>query len=68
MPDLLVSEVPEALHEALTQWLDEHPGWDMNRVATASLALLLMQQGDEAAARIYLDTLFEEAPDDLERI
>ncbi|MEA5577392.1 DUF2811 domain-containing protein [Anabaena sp. UHCC 0451] len=54
--------VPEALHESLNNYLETHPDWDQNRVLTAALSLFLLQNGesDRHAARIYLETLFNQ--------
>ena len=56
----IFTEIPEALHESLKNYLDTHPDWDQNRVLTAALSLFLLQNGesDRRAARVYLETLF----------
>ena len=58
----LLTEIPEALHESLKDFLDTHPAWDQDRMYTAALSLFLLQngrrEGDRTPARIYLDTLF----------
>lgn len=61
-------EIPEILHEAIANFVANRDGWDENRLATASLALFLLQNASPAdqidktfqryASRIYLDTLF----------
>jgi predicted TPR repeat methyltransferase len=58
----LLTEIPESLHTALAQYLEEHPDWDHDRVLTAALSLFLMQNGKchEGASRVYLATLFQE--------
>lgn len=65
----LLVEIPEVLHEALTNYLELRPDWDQDRVLTAALSLFLLQNrsGDAAietgfqrqASRIYLDSLFK---------
>lgn len=65
----LLIEVPEALHEALANYLELRPDWDQDRVFTAALSLFLLQnRGTDSApdkvhqrqaSRIYLDTLFK---------
>lgn len=57
----LYAELPEELHEALTVYLDSHPGWTQNRVFCAALSLFLMQNGqcDRSINRIYLDSVFD---------
>ena len=59
----LLTEIPEPLHYSLTQYLEEHPDWDHDRVLTAALSLFLMQNGasNPGASRVYLDTLFQES-------
>lgn len=56
----ILSEIPEELHTALTQYLETHPDWDQDRVFAAALSLFLLQNGecDRRAARVYLDALF----------
>ncbi|MGD1939876.1 MAG: DUF2811 domain-containing protein [Leptolyngbyaceae cyanobacterium] len=66
VPGLLVGEIPEELHDALQGWLDQHPDWDMDRVAAAALGLLVMQNGDQAAGRIYIDAMFQEKKADVD--
>lgn len=60
VPELLMTEIPEDLNDALEGWLEAHPDWDLARATTAALALFLMQGGDAAAKRAYLDTHFGE--------
>lgn len=62
----LFVEIPEALHETLTTFLDTRPDWDQDRVFSAALALFLLQnrpanerQNDRATSRIYLDSIFK---------
>jgi hypothetical protein len=61
-------EIPELLHESLTNYLEMRPDWDQDRVFTAALSLFLLQNRAESApdrlhhrqaSRIYLDTLFK---------
>lgn len=40
----VINEIPETLHSALAVFLDNHPLWDADRVASAALALFLAQQ------------------------
>ncbi len=56
------TEIPETLHESLQKYIETHPDWDQNRVLTAALSLFLLQNGDSDryAARIYLETLFQQ--------
>ncbi|MEM7725345.1 MAG: DUF2811 domain-containing protein [Cyanobacteria bacterium P01_A01_bin.45] len=56
----IFTEIPEALHESLKNYLEKHPDWDKDRVLTAALSLFLLQNGDgdRHAARVYLETLF----------
>jgi hypothetical protein len=65
----LLIEVPEVLHDALSNYLELRPDWDQDRVFTAALSLFLLQnRGSDVApegshqrqaSRIYLDTLFK---------
>jgi hypothetical protein len=56
-------EVPEALYEAMQDYLDTHPAWSQHRVCCAALSLFLMQNGvsDRNINRLYLDTVFDYA-------
>lgn len=65
----ILAEIPEALHQSLKNYLDNHPSWDQDRVFAAALSLFLLQdegsrtqqssQFYQACARIYLETLFQ---------
>ncbi len=57
----ILAEIPEELHNTLRGYLSSHPDWDQDRVFTAALSLFLLQNGDtdRAAARIYLNSLFQ---------
>lgn len=59
----MLSEIPEDLHNSLTDFLETHPDWDQDRVFSAAVSLFLLQNGrkDKATSRIYLDTLFDMA-------
>jgi Protein of unknown function (DUF2811) len=59
----LLTEIPAPLHYSLTQYLEDHPDWDHDRVLTAALSLFLMQNGafNQGPSRVYLDTLFQES-------
>ncbi|MBD2329266.1 DUF2811 domain-containing protein [Alkalinema sp. FACHB-956] len=58
----LFAELPEPLHKALAQYVETHPNWDQDRTIVAALSLFLMQNSqDQAAARVYLETLFGQA-------
>ncbi len=64
----ILAEIPEALHESLSLYLETHPDWDLDRVFTAALSLFLLQNGEgntkeaslsyRRAAQVYLETLF----------
>ena len=58
----IVAEIPEELHEALKDYLEVHPDWDLNRVFAASLSLFLLQNGesDRRVSRVYLSALFRQ--------
>ncbi len=65
----ILAEIPEALHESLTGYLETHPDWDQDRLFAAALSLFLLQNSHNGtpeawrcyhnAARVYLETLFE---------
>ncbi|MCL2927597.1 MAG: DUF2811 domain-containing protein [Trichodesmium sp. MAG_R01] len=65
----ILAEIPEALHESLKIYLENHSDWDQDRVFSAALSLFLLQNGDSVtpetspyyrqAARVYLETLFQ---------
>ena len=39
----LMAELPETLHEELTQYVERHPDWDQDRAIAAALSLFLRQ-------------------------
>ncbi|HEY9618299.1 DUF2811 domain-containing protein [Pantanalinema rosaneae CENA516] len=57
----ILAEIPEALHESFTCYIESHPDWDQDRLFAAALSLFLLQNGDcdRRAAQVYLDTLFQ---------
>ncbi|BAY58096.1 MULTISPECIES: DUF2811 domain-containing protein [Leptolyngbya] len=57
----ILTDLPEALHTSLTQYLEQHPDWDQDQVLTAALSLFLLQNGecDRQITSVYLDTLFK---------
>lgn len=65
------AEIPEDLHRSLTDYLDQHPHWDLDRVFSAALSLFLlhneggygtqMSANYKACARVYLETLVQQA-------
>lgn len=67
----ILAEIPEALHESLANYLETHPTWDQDRVFAAALSLFLLQNEDgrdnqasesyRACARVYLETIFQQA-------
>jgi hypothetical protein len=66
----IFAEIPEELHQSLTNYLENHPNWDQDRVFAAALSLFLLQnspdqdsensQNYRACARVYLETLFQQ--------
>ena len=50
----LMAELPETLHEALTQYVEKHPGWDQDRAIAAALSLFLRQGPSESVGSRYL--------------
>lgn len=67
----ILAEIPEDLHESLSNYLETHPDWDQDRVFSAALSLFLLQNGTSTGidasrnyrrtARVYLDALFKQA-------
>lgn len=61
----LLVEVPESLHNALSQFLEVRPDWDQDRAIEVALALFLLQNRSSnvgesrATARVYLDAMFK---------
>lgn len=65
----ILSEIPEDLHESLSNYLETHPDWNCDRVFSAALSLFLLQNGTSTnleanrnyrrTTRVYLDALFE---------
>lgn len=60
MVSMLV-EIPEDLHEAFQNFLDQNPRWSMERAVCAALSQHLMQNGqkDPVVSRVFLDTTFD---------
>lgn len=58
----ILAEIPEELHEAVTGYLETHNNWDQDRLFAAALSLFLLQNSDcdRRAARVYLDSLFQQ--------
>ncbi len=58
----ILAEIPEELHESVTQYLEAHAEWDQDRLFAAALSLFLLQNGecDRQAGRVYLDSLFHQ--------
>lgn len=69
----LLIEVPEALHDALSEFLVSRPDWDQDRAMETALALFLLQNRSSSdssnsgrkAARVYLDALFKSREGDV---
>ena len=50
----LMAELPETLHEELTQYVENHPDWDQDRAIAAALSLFLRQGPSESMSSRYL--------------
>lgn len=50
----LMAELPETLHEELTQYVENHPDWDQDRAIAAALSLFLRQGPAELVGGRYL--------------
>ena len=46
----LMAELPETLHEALTQYVEKHPDWNQDRAIAAALSLFLHQGPAESVS------------------
>lgn len=53
-------QVPEPLHLAMGDFIEQHPNWDQYRLVQAALAGFLVQNGvrDRGVTRCYLANLF----------
>jgi len=55
--------IPEELKTAIAAYLDQHPGWDSDRLVAAALSLYLLQNTATASPVVkqtYLSTTFGE--------
>ena len=50
----LMAELPETLHEELTQYVEKHPDWDQDQAIAAALSLFLRQGPPESAGSRYV--------------
>jgi hypothetical protein len=59
----ILAEIPEGLHETMTQFLETHEDWDQDRLFAAALSLFLLQNGvcDQRAERVLIESLFEQS-------
>lgn len=67
----ILTDIPEALHESLQDYLETHGTWDQDRVIVAALSRFLLESEENQAnptsqnyltcARIYLETQFQES-------
>ena len=56
-------KIPEELKAAIAAYLDQHPGWDGDRLVAAALSLYLLQNATTASPVVkqtYLSTTFGE--------
>ncbi len=66
----ILADIPEELHDSLTNYLENHPNWDLDRVFVAALSSFLLQRENvplsqsaehyRTCARVYLETLFHQ--------
>ena len=54
------TEMPLALQEAMTRFIERHPNWDQYRLVQAALAGFLVQNGIESReiTRVYVGNMF----------
>lgn len=60
----LLAEIPEGLHQAVAQYLENHPNWDQDRLFAAALSLFLLQTSETAdQGKVYpdLEALFRQS-------
>jgi hypothetical protein len=53
-----IADIPEALYEALNQFIEERGDWDRDRLFTAALCMFLIQQGkqnNQTVKTIYME-------------
>ena len=50
----LMAELPETLHEELSQYVEKHPDWDQDRAIAAALSLFLHQGPAESVGSRYV--------------
>ena len=53
-------ELQENLHNAMTEFVEEHPNWDQYRILQAAIAGFLMQKGfhNRDLTRLYIGNMF----------
>ena len=53
-------EIPEALYNSVTDYVESHELWSQERVGQAAFSLFLMQNGSNQphVSKLYLDSLF----------
>lgn len=56
----ILAEIPEELHESLTEYLENHPSWDQDSVFAAALCLFLSQDGQRGKDYLQGQTVFLE--------
>jgi len=49
----LLTELPEPLHVALTQYVESHPDWDQDRAIAMAVSLFLNQTPQEQAPQNF---------------
>jgi hypothetical protein len=67
----ILTDIPEALHESLQDYLETHTTWDQDRVIVAALSRFLLEnektqlnptsQTYITCARIFLETQYQES-------
>ena len=67
----IVAEINADLHQAMLDYLDEHPYWDLTEVFNASLSLFMLQNwhsdrkmkahNHRTCRQVYLDSVLQES-------
>tara|TARA_Y100001968_G_scaffold332754_2_gene392088 strand:- start:523 stop:798 length:276 start_codon:yes stop_codon:yes gene_type:complete len=55
-----IQEVPIALQDAMSNFIEKHPNWDQYRLVQAAIAGYLLQKGVDSREinRIYFESMF----------
>tara|TARA_Y100001968_G_scaffold314081_1_gene339019 strand:- start:155 stop:451 length:297 start_codon:yes stop_codon:yes gene_type:complete len=56
----LHAQLPSALQESMTKFIEKHPNWDQYRLIQAAISGFLVQNGNESRdiTRLYIGNMF----------